>query len=251
MMFLSNRVAGFAACLLVSFVSAAEGNSVTLSQNPYSFDVAGEFSVDISADYVQNYATVATYNGEFDTFCVEADVVFYPSVTYTYVLASQDSMGRVLTEGAAYLYYEFATGQLQGYNYLNPAGRLLDAGELQAAIWAFQDNQSFPGYPALDTNPFYELATNTLGNYAFGPEYGKYDVDILQMWDGTVAAQNQLVYLGGIPDATSTIGLFVLACAGLLLMARRFHTPTPAPSRVSCGNQPVRPAETRSFVRQL
>jgi len=62
---------------------------------------------------VQNYAPVAKVGTAFDTFCVEVDTDFNPGSTYDFsVNLSHDSSGRVLTEGAAFLYYQFATGNL-------------------------------------------------------------------------------------------------------------------------------------------
>jgi hypothetical protein len=145
-------------------------------------------------------------------------------------LSTTDSQGRALSEGAAFLYTEFATGQLAGYNYTDAALRQADAGELQAAIWAFQGGQSYGGFPALATDPFYELATNTLGlSAADGADNGTYDVDILQMWNSDgAAAQNQLVFLdppARVPDAASTGGLLAAAAAGLIILSRRNDGP--------------------------
>jgi hypothetical protein len=200
-----------------------------LYQNAYSYQVAGEFEVNASGNFVDIYAPVAAIGDNFETFCVESDVIFNPGQTYTYVLSQQDSMGRVLSEGAAFLYYEFATGQLAGYDYTDPSVRLADAGELQVAIWELQGGQSFPGYPSYTTDPFYALATNTLGAAAFNPDDGMYDVDIMQLWDGPAPAQNQLVLTGTIPDAAWTSGLLALTCAGLVLLARCLNQRQPAP----------------------
>jgi hypothetical protein len=217
-----------AAGVLLASASLAHANSIVLTQNPYSYDVGGEFSAAATGDFVANYAATTIMGGEFDTFCIETTVVFNPGQTYTYTLSNQDSMGRALSEGAAFLYYEFAIGQLAGYSYTNPS-RNADAGELQAAIWAFQGNQSYIGYPALATDPFYELAINTLGaTGANSPDNGRYGVEVLQLWDGSNAAQNQLVYLAGVPDSASTSGMLALACAGLVFLTRRLNQRKPA-----------------------
>jgi hypothetical protein len=229
---------GVAAGVFLLSASLVEADSVVLTQNPYSYYVAGEFSAATTDDFVANYASVATLGGDFETFCVETTVEFNPGQTYTYTLSDQDSMGRSLSDGAAFLYYEFATGQLAGYDYSDPTTRLADAGELQAAIWAFQGNQSYPGYPSLATDPFYALATNTLGLAgADSAANGQYDVDVLQMWNGTTPAQNQLVYLGNVPDAASTSGMLALACAGLVFLARRLNQQNQAPILVTPRNE--------------
>jgi hypothetical protein len=241
--------------VLMAATFRAEANSIVLTQNPFSYNIAGEFSAATTDDFVANYAPGAVVGGEFETFCVETEVIFNPGQPYTYVLSDQDSMGRTLSEGAAYLYYEFATGQLAGYNYNSPtvrlkgagklqlfprqrlrpdvaSSRLDDAGELQAAIWAFQGNQSLPGYPDLATDPFYQLAIDTLGaDNVNSPANGQYGVDILQVWDDLVPGQNQLVYVGVIPDAASTGGLLLVAFVGLSLLSRRLTSNNPARRR--------------------
>ena len=78
------------------------------------------------------------------------------------------------------------------------------------------------GFPSYTTDPFYSLATNSLGAAAFSPSDGAYNVDIVQLWDGATAAQNQMVYLGPIPDSASTGGVLALACGGLVLLGWRF-----------------------------
>jgi hypothetical protein len=230
-MTLSNRnIMGVAAGVLMASASLAGANSIVLTQNAYSYDVGGEFSAATTDDFVANYSSKATVGGEFETFCIETTVDFTPGHTYTYTLSNQDSLGRALSEGAAFLYADFATGQLAGYNYSNPTARLADAGELQAAIWAFQGNQSYSGFPSLATDPFYQLATNTLGTAgAYGADNGQYSVEVLQLWDGTTAAQNQLVYTDPVPDSASTSGMLGLACAGLIFLARRVNQQKLAP----------------------
>lgn len=229
MTFSKTNIIGIAAGVLMASASLAEANSIVLTQNPYSYGVGGEFSAATSDDFVANYFPMATLGGEFETFCVETTVTFGLGDTYSYTLSDQDSQGRVLSEGAAFLYYEFATGQLTGYDYADPSARLADAGELQAAIWALQGNQSYSGYPSLATDPFYYLATNTLGTLdASSADNGQYGVEVLQLWDGSIPAQNQLVYTA-IPDSASTSGMLALACAGLVFLARRLDQQKPAP----------------------
>jgi hypothetical protein len=228
----NNNIIGMATGALMAFASFAQAaNTVTLTQNPYSYSVGGEFSAQTTGNYVGFYNSAATYNGEFETFCVETAVDFNPGTTYNYTLSSTDSQGRALSEGAAYLYTEFALGKLAGYDYTDASTRQTDAGELQAAIWAFQGGQSYGGFPSLSTDPFYQLATNTLGGLASADSAnnGLYDVDILQMWNSDgVAAQNQLVFLdppASVPDAASTGGLLAAAAAGLIILSKRNDGP--------------------------
>jgi hypothetical protein len=220
---------------------SVRANSVVLSQDPYSYDVGGEFSAAVTGgSFVQNYNSAATYNGGFETFCIETAVDFTPGTQYTYNLSQFDSQGRALTLGAAYLYYEFGSGSLStlaydpsaaGYDYTDTATRRQDAGLLQAAIWALQGGQSYPGYPSLTTDQFYIDAVDKFGGLTGAEQAsdGAYGVDVFQMWDGDTAAQNQLV-LVSTPDTSSTGLLFAGSAALVALFASR-RRPELAPSR--------------------
>src|ERR1039457_1205082 len=183
---------------------AVMANAIVLNQNAYSYSDGGEFEAHTSSqEFLGAYVPSTIVNGGFGTFCVEASVTFQPGVTYSYTLSNMDSQGRVLTKGAAFLYYEFAKGILSGYDYNNAANRKIDAGELQAALWLLQGNQSGGGsFPNAGIgNPFYDLAVANLGaaNLA-AANNGAYDVQILQMWDEAGNThQNQLV-LHCVPD---------------------------------------------------
>jgi hypothetical protein len=148
-------------------------------------------------------------------------VDFNPGQTYTYSLGSVDSRGVALTEGAAYLYSQFSKGTLTGYDYTDTATRNTDASELQAAIWWFQGEQTFSGYPSPTNNIFYKEAITALGSAnADSPENGKFGVEVLQMWDGTTPAQNQMVL---VPDNGATAELFAVGLMALGLVRRRFQ----------------------------
>jgi len=197
-------------------------NSVVLTQNAYSYYVGGEFAADTSQSFLANYKPEAIVGNGFETFCIETTVEFYPGATYTYTLGSVDSQGRNLTKGAAYLYYEFGKGILKNYNYTDTTMRNADASALQAALWWFQGKQTYGNYPSLSGNVFYEEAISALGGVenADLANNGRYGVDVLQMWDGTTAAQNQLVL---VPDTGATAGLFAIGLTVLGVARRRFQ----------------------------
>jgi hypothetical protein len=206
--------------------------------SPYNYDVAGEFMayVNSGTQFVQNYSPLATYDGGFGTFCIEVETDFNPGNQWAYnfsLNSSQSADGTTLSEGAAYLYAKFATGTLTGYNYANPGALdpalgYADAGELQAAIWWFQDNQHYDdgAYPVGTNNYYYQLALSNLGlnaNTAETPNNGHFDVDalVLTFANGT-PAQNQLVYLG-VPDTAGTLALLILGMGGLAAYALVAH----------------------------
>jgi hypothetical protein len=202
-------------------VSTAKANSIVLNETAYSYGDGGEFNAVTTPDnFLGSYAPAAIMNGGFETFCVESTVTFYPGATYSYTLANQDSAGTALTLGAAYLYYEFGTGALSGYNYSSASSRNTDAGELQAAIWYFQGQTIPGGYPAIGTDPFVSLAESAAGGtYADATVANDtYGVDILQLVDTWGdAAQNQLVLTPPttVPETTSTLTLLAAALTTL------------------------------------
>jgi hypothetical protein len=220
---------------------AAMANSVTLNQDAYSYDVGGEFSAVISAqNFVNNYASVAVINGGFETFCIETTVDFTPGQTYSYQLSSIDSLGRNLTEGAAYLYSQFAEGALAGYDYnsgndsTDAAIRKTDAGELQAAIWWLQGEQTYGDgnytIPTILNNVYYAAAIGMFGSGATNASNGAFGVEVLQMSNSSGPAQNQLVLVSA-PDGGLTAGLLGMSLAGLCLIQFKLRTPKPSRCR--------------------
>lgn len=210
-----------AAVIVMGAIGAAPAvmaNSIVLTQTAYSYSDGGEFTAQTAPqDFLGAYASSTMVNGGFQTFCVEASVTFQPGVTYSYTLSDMDSQGRALTKGAAFLYYEFATGILTGYDYNNAANRQIDAGQLQSAIWNLQGNQSgggsFPNGGA--GNAFYDLAVANLGAANVMAADGSSVVQILQLVDDAGNAhQNQLVLMH-VPDAGSSSALMAMGLAGL------------------------------------
>jgi hypothetical protein len=214
---------------LVGMPAALMADQITLTQNTYSYNDGGEFTaVTTGQSFTGNgYVASTLIDGGFETFCVEASVLFNPGTTYNYTLSSTtDSQGQALTEGAAFLYYEFATGSLPGYFGSN---RNANAGALQGAIWYLMGNQLGNGYTGASilTDPFYELALHTLGSSINLANNGAYGVDILELIDSNGApAQNQLVLTGAppqgngqpVPDNYTTVIWLGASLAGLFLV---------------------------------
>ncbi len=221
--------------MLLAGVSTARANSIALFTNSYSYGSGGEYGGEFTAhtspnNFLSNYAPVAIVNGGFETFCVQPNVYYYPGTTYTYTLSNWDSAGKALSLGAAFLYYEFATGTLAGYDYLNngAVSRNTDAGELQVAFWELQGQTVPSAFQSLVSgDPFYTLALTDLGGLtnALSANNGTYAVDILQLHCANGApAQNQLVLVTPEPGATTTMLAF--ACGALVLLRRhirRYH----------------------------
>jgi hypothetical protein len=226
-------------------------NSIVLTQTEYYFADGGEFTAVTSpGSFAQFYApstqvAVGSQTG-FQTFCVEADVYFWGNVTYSYTLSGVDSQGRALTEGAAYLYSQFAQGVLTGYDFNNNGAviRTQDAGLLQSAIWYLQGGQSGGGSFAFGGagNPFYNLAASVLGaNLETAASADQYGVQIMELWDSSQNTyQNQLVFDDpAVPDRGTTLALLGLSLAGLAVCAQGFGAGSLAVQRCS----PARPGQ--------
>jgi len=222
---------------MVGSPAALMANQITLTQNAdYSTDDGGEFTaVTTGQDFLgDGYVASTEVNGGFETFCVESSVYFYQNTSYNYTLSSTtDSDGLALNEGVAFLYYQFATGQLTGYNYTPGSGRSATAGQLQAAIWYLMGGQLGDGYTATSilNDQFYQLALNTLGSSAINSaNNGAYGVDFLEPTDSNGnPVQNQLVLTGPppqgngqpVPDNFTTVIVFGASLAGLFLIQAR------------------------------
>lgn len=216
---------------VLSGTPAAFANSIVLNQDAYSYGQGGEFSAVTSQNFLNNYVSLTIVNGGFETFCIESSVEFSPGTTYSYTLGSSDatSPGIQLNKGTAYLYYEFAKGDLAGYDYADTAGRVADAGLLQAAIWYLQGKQiynadgSLHDDPATDGNIFYAQAMSLFGSSATNANNGAYGVEVLQMWTANGApAQNQLV-LDSVPDGGTTVLLLGMSFAGICVVQSKLR----------------------------
>jgi hypothetical protein len=192
----------------------------------------GEFNFN-SADFnpsTMGYASSATFNGGFETFCVEANEYFNPGGTYYYSISSAAYNGGIsggnpdpLSIGAAWLYSNFAQGTLAGYDYSIGSGGNASAAALQTAIWwlegeiATQDN----------TNAFENAVVAMFGSAAgaMGDNAGAYAVGVLNIWGNaqhTKFGQDQLVLLP-VPDGGTTVMLLGLGLLSVCLSARIFN----------------------------
>ena len=250
-----------AVAALIGTPAAVMANPVTLTQNNYSYLDAGEFTANNTGvnPSTLGYASSTSTSSTFETFCVETAVDFNPGTGYYYNegsttgtgVSGQNGQGGIaLSEGTAFLYYQFATGNLQSeaaaaedYNYTSgTAGysfsRVNDAGLLQVAIWYFMGESlpggyTIPGGYSVTTDPFVVLAEAALGGSAKafdndGAAAGDldYGVAIMQLTTGNgntgTAAQNQLILTGtgtgnnqSVPDGGMTLVMLGMGLAGL------------------------------------
>jgi hypothetical protein len=217
------------------------------SYDPFQYSDGGEFTVlnnsgsGASSFIPGSYSTNALYTlgtqdnptgalsglTGFETFCVQGgnnDVYFTPGAIYSYTLSENVLGGNrtiPLSAGVAWLYSEFATGTLAGYDYTGP-NRNTDAGELQAAIWYLLGETG-------SGSVFSDAAVTHFGGGAGGlaiatesvSTYGStFGVSVMNLTYGDYsAAQNQLYY--SVPDNGTTVGLMGISLLTMAIVGGR------------------------------
>lgn len=199
---------------------------------PWQAGSGGEFTLKILSgmSWVPGAYAPATQNQggvvpSFQTFCVEEFESISGNTTYDYTLSDTTRLTNIkLTQGAAYLYAQFARGTLAGYDYLNSgAGRKATASQLQLAIWYFMGQVTLGQAGGAGAT----FVAAGLANGGLSLNNGLYPVDVVNMWKvgqvGRSQVQDVLVYHPGLPDGGMTLGFIGLAVAGLGLLGRRME----------------------------
>jgi hypothetical protein len=193
----------------------------------YSTEPGGEFTITslnpdpaFNAIY-NNYASVATLNGGFETFCISTAIDLQGNPQS----AILDPNG--VSVGAAWLYSQFAHGVLAGYDYTPGAGRAASAMALQGAIWTLQQ-QTIGGYwSGFDpsTDPYVLAAIAQFGSLANAEALGvsAYGVDALRLTytDPNGAQITSQPMLALVPDGGTTMMLLGMGLSAMGLIRRR------------------------------
>ena len=219
--------AGFAATLTISTTPYSNGNGLG----------GGEFSVVSATLSNAGYSPLVTTGfatGALQTFCLEFGESFSPGASYTYTIGSAATLGGggaiggsdPISAGTAWLYSQFATGALTGYNYGLGAGRTSSNNALQLAFWFLEDETPLiSGYGSYDpnSNPFLVSAISQFGSVvgAKADATTSYGTAVLNLTAGSANRQSQLFFVGSpsigtVPDSGASIALLGVSLVGLL-----------------------------------
>jgi len=155
--------------------------------------------------------------GRFETFCLEKNEVFQPGSTYYFDINTAAINGGVsggnpdpLSGQTAYLYKQFITGNLGGYNYGTGSGRISSANALQNTIW-YLENEITNRYDGLNSSER-SLVDQFLADASAhaGSDIGNVRVmNIFAQANGTGVAQDQLVMVHAVPAPGAAMLAFV------------------------------------------
>ncbi len=258
---------GYPSAFANTNVELIAGSGYSSPANPYQSGNGGEFTALMvsSSGHAESwvpegYSSLATYTYHsgsisgltgFETFCVEYNNEFTPGpgTSYNYEMTEyiqgnnpNPDNGTKLSVGVAWLYSQFAQGELSGYNYTNATDRKTDAGLLQDTIWSLL---GMGGY-TIDTSDIFTDDVLEEFDPGFNPTHhttaqlntaiadaekaatdGEFGVLVLDLTTGSGRSetfnQDQLIYVAGnnVPDNGMTALWVGAALIGLALSGRR------------------------------
>lgn len=224
--------------LVVAFLLPQSVSAYTITSGanwgPYQTGSGGEFTL-TAGDGLQLLLGIYTEDtslatSKFQTFCVENSPSPFTEnilLNRTYQAALNDEavyggvgpVGDPVSKGTAYLYFQFVTGNLSGYNYNGTeAQRELSAGYLQNTIWMLEGEN----YSIAAGNPYPGLVAGISGytndNYDATTGLRAYPVFVANLTIGSQRYQDVLVVATPIPGAIWLLGSGLL---GLVAVRRR------------------------------
>ena len=157
-------------------------------------------------------------DGVFETFCVEKNEYLAFGTPYYVKISTAADAGGVgggnpdpLGAATAYIYKQFITGNLTGYDYADTGvGRVASANALQHVIWVLEEEQSVFWTSGTLMDTFYADACQNAGQ-------GIGTVRIMNMYanaDMTVKKQDLLVSVPAVPAP----GALLLGSLGTMLV---------------------------------
>jgi hypothetical protein len=211
--------------------------TIKINQGLYQTGNGGEFRIDPGTDglpWASGFYSSKTknvgFNPSFQSFCLEQNEYISYNTTYSAVLNTAAVAGGIggnpdpLSWGTAYLYYNFAKGTLENYDYLTELGRKGSAAALQNAIWVLENELNMtPGEVAaniflsslIGSGQRYADLAAARGDNNLGSQYGAFvGVKVLNLYDGATLKQDQLVVVP-IPATVWLLGAGLVALIGI------------------------------------
>ena len=208
------------AILMVVLISSPVVADMTVTMaNSYGSTGGGEFKATPGSGWSFTPESLDPTDGAFETFCVEKNEYFRFGSTYYVKISTAADAGGVLggpldplDAKTAYLYKQFITGNLVGYDYDNTGvGRETSANALQHVIWYLEEEESvLTSGTLIDT--FYADACQNAGT-------GIGNVRIMNMYGDaemtTYKKQDQLIM---VPVTIPAPGALLLGSLGTMLV---------------------------------
>ena len=229
-------VIAIAALLVLGFSDAAFAGKVKLTDSGNGTSNGGEFIAEVTEAFYGH-----SVGDKFGTFCTEKNEFIKYNYEYTVVVATyawnggrNTDLGDPLDAMTAFLYTNYRAGTLKDKNgnaYTNTDDAEVD--DLQEAVWYIEQEIGFwDGDTSEDSdgkdfddsyggNRYLKVAWEAVhGTASTDPTWtdGIGDVRIMQLWDGTKLAQDQLM-LVPLPSA-AYLGLGLL---GGMMFVRRLR----------------------------
>lgn len=214
------------ACLVAGAVSVSSAFAATVKFHDGPGNTGGgEFYADIGADNVGPLTAPNGRHAEFITFCLEYNETIRMGTEYNYVVSQSAKNGGLsggvngqdpISKATAWLYLQFLSGTLVGYDHTTSA-----ANALQRAIWWLEGEVNSSTGPGVQ-NAYANLALAAVGGQN-SDNNGFYNVGVMNITDKDGRrVQDQLIRIH-VPDGGASLVLLGMAMAGLTAVHRRFR----------------------------
>ncbi len=212
---------------------------VAMTRVPGTFSgFGGEFQATANTDSGWSAYNIVP-GSSFQTFCLETGENIMPPYTADVVVNNTSAVwggvgptGDPISKATAWLFSQFASGSLSGYDYTVGSGRATDAGNLQKAIWWLeQESSAYSGIgdteadAASADNEWLDLAKAQLGYATYlamrtDNANGAYGVRVMNLYDlNGDRAKDMLM----VPEPTTILAGALLLLPFAASTIRRFR----------------------------